>query len=589
MKKRMTVLFSMFLVLILTGCGQDGGTIESEVTPVVSVAPEITEEPEITQSAEATVVSPTQSVQAEVPPSGSEQALAEFQKEIQAEGSLCAAAYLGCQSGEFTEFYEWLEAAEVLAEYPFLEELAEERSVLAAGEEWYAIVPADNSMTLTVNETAFDETDYSLKAGKELLQVSDGSPVLLRGNISDIMPNLMVTVVKNTGESLVYCPALSLRDGYLQKAEGVYDFTQYENFMDAERGMVHTMRVFRAENRMERWEEDCLLSSGSCVTLRLGEEDAARYPVLADVLAKKAEEELQVMADQVEKLEQWAREDGREGYCDECDIIVERADGNILSIRKTYYEYSGGVHPNNCTRGLNLNPASGEEYTLNDIMTDTTDLLGRIEEKLFETYPAEIFYAEQGKVLEEYTTEQLVWILGYQGITFYFSPYDIAPYVAGTLTATIWFDEAPALFYEEYTCAPEQGYTVSFFPWEEIWFDQNISDDRRDSLYVYRMTAETEGQETITICYNEKTYQETVYTVQNMTPYLVCSGMPGGENYTLYLALFKDGETVFYVYDLNGEEITRTEVLQDLALEGFYALEAGEEVFYEELLPAFGY
>ncbi len=594
MEKRKIVLLFMLLALSMTACGKSkeqmaGGEATGNASTVTMVPEKTTAPTETSVPTQTPSPTPVQRVQEDVELSESEQALAEFQKEIQADGSLCAVAYLGYQSVSFAEFYGWLEAAEFLTEYPFLEELTEEGTVLAAGGEWYAVVPADDSITLTVNETVFDETDNSLKAGKELLQVSDGGLVLLRGNISDIMPNLMVTVTTGSGETLQYCPALSLRDGYLQSAEGVYDFTRYEGFMDAERGMAETIRIFLAENRMERWEEDCLLSSGSRVTLRLDEEAAARYPALAAVLEKKAEEELEVLTGQVEKLEQWAREDGRDGYYDDCNVIVERADGNILSIRQKYYEYSGGMHPNNCTTGWNLNPASGEEYTLDDIMPDTTDLLVRIEERLFEKYPAETFFAEKGKVLEDYTTENLVWTLGYQGITFYFSPYEIAPYVAGTLTATIWFDEAPALFYEEYTCAPEQGYTVSFFPWEEIWFDRNISDDQRDSLYIYKTMAETEEQEIITICYKEETYQETIYTVQKMTPYLVCRGIPGSENYFLCLELLKDGESVFYVYDLNGEEITRTEVLQDMVLDGFQAMEAGVEVYYEELLPVSGY
>lgn len=584
MKKRVTVLCSVLMALALAACGQGTGTTEEAgtVSPTVTAAPIEEKEPTSVPIEENKPTSvPEEEQQLE---SMSKHALTEFQEEIRLDGSLCAVAFLSCQPGGFTEVYSWLEEAEFFAEYPFLEEVTEENTVLAAGEEWYVVVPADNQVTLTINEVRLDETEYTLKAGKKLLQVSNGELVLLRGNISDIMPNLMVTVTGSSGETMEYCPALSLRDGRLVSGEGVYDFTCYDWFMEAEQEFVAPMQVYKADTVLEEWRDNTLLSSGECTVLCLGDEDAAMYPNLAEALDKKTEEDLDTLKHSVETLKQYAEGDDRENYFSDCYTIIQRADEKVFSIRHKFYEYTGGMHPNNYTAGVNLNPESGSSYVLEDIISDTTVLLSMIEERLFEKYPAEIFFEEKGCVLDNYAIEDLQWTLGYQGITFYFSPYDLSAYVYGTLSATIWFDEAPELFYQEYTCAPEQGYAFSFLSGEEVEFDRNLSDGQRDVLSVSRDATEEENYQNISIYFNEKVYRETEFSFRNMTPYLVCNGKPGDENYVLYLYLVQDAQRILCVYDLNGEEITRTEVVDNVLFDGFWATEAGNELYYEELL-----
>ncbi len=91
----------------------------------------------------------------------------------------------------------------------------------------YAIIPVDETI-VTVNECILDENDYTFKPGKKLLEISDNQIILLRGNFSDILPNFLITVSKNGEQLLEYNPCLSLKDGSLNSAEGIYDFTPYE-------------------------------------------------------------------------------------------------------------------------------------------------------------------------------------------------------------------------------------------------------------------------------------------------------------------------------------------------------------------------
>ena len=111
---------------------------------------------------------------------------------------------------------------------PFLADLDWDAAAVNSGMEVYCVVGRDPDCRITVTEWSIDENGQGT-AGETLYDSDSGAPVLLMGNISDIMPNLMVTVTAADGESLSYAPCLSLKDGLLDRGgtEGVYDFTVY--------------------------------------------------------------------------------------------------------------------------------------------------------------------------------------------------------------------------------------------------------------------------------------------------------------------------------------------------------------------------
>ena len=513
-------------------------------------------------------------------------AIARFREELSADGSLCGVAFLGCSSEDFDVFYHWLEVTAYFTEYPFLAELTEEQTVLASGEEWYVVVPADDTLSLSVSSVYLDETDFRLKAGETLLQTENGSPVLLRGNVSDIMPNLMITLIKDQEILLEYCPSLSLKDGYLQSAEGVYDFTNYDGFFEAEseNSFVTPITLYKASHTKEYLENGVQLCTGSRMTLQLNEEDSSRYPAFAGILAQKNNETLEELKTQSKFLKECAIGDERSGYYDNGYLFLSRADETVVSVRHDFRQYTGGIHSNSHTTAINYDPELGGRYALEDIISDTTGLLPLIEERLFEKYPEDTFFLEKGQVLEEYTTEDLIWTLSYQGITFYFCPYDIAPYSKGTLSVTLWFDENPRLFYDEYTYAPKEGHVISFQTYEDFEFDRNRSDNHRDSLSVGSYIFSEDETNTITIFYNENSYENKDFVFDQITPYLVCTGLPGQENYFLYLELLSGTERTLCIYRADENELTPVEVLYNVTTEEFTATINGEEVTYEKLL-----
>ena len=154
-----------------------------------------------------------------------EDTLTLLRQEIADSGSLLGVAYLGVMADADSDITEWLADSGWTQTFPFLAELTAQQTVTQPGNEVYCIVPADEKAGLTVR--AYDLLDDASPAGDVLYESDGGAPVCLRGNVSDIMPNMEVTVSGAGGET-VYRPALSLMDGAVSViADGgsVYDFT----------------------------------------------------------------------------------------------------------------------------------------------------------------------------------------------------------------------------------------------------------------------------------------------------------------------------------------------------------------------------
>ena len=138
-------------------------------------------------------------------------ALALLRQEIADSGSQCGVAYLGYMP-DGGDVLAWLADNGWTQTFPFLSDLTEQQVVTQEGGEVYCIVPAEKNAHVTVEAyDAFNETD---PLGDVLYDSTDGAPICLRGNVSEIMGNLRVTVETAAGQA-VYFPSLSLRDGFL--------------------------------------------------------------------------------------------------------------------------------------------------------------------------------------------------------------------------------------------------------------------------------------------------------------------------------------------------------------------------------------
>ena len=142
----------------------------------------------------------------------------------------CAAAYLGYLDGSYDEILAHIERLGVLEAFPFLE-IPEENYIGVDGGELYAIVPADPDATVTVCAAVLDEANYTVTAGQELARFTGGVPVLLKCNVSEIVPNVVLQITVD-GKTTTCSPGLSGENGQLVQTEGVYDFSPYDVLSD---------------------------------------------------------------------------------------------------------------------------------------------------------------------------------------------------------------------------------------------------------------------------------------------------------------------------------------------------------------------
>lgn len=209
MKRILCALLSALLLLTLTACGGKRSAEDPSVQPPV-------EQPDPPDSPA---------------PSEAEQSLADLRETIRAAGAVLGCAYLGSTNGEESaDLTALLEGADCLTAYPFLREIPAEQVIAPGGWEIYCIVPADEDVSITVNEFGWPSWDAEGPvAGEVLWESGSGTPLCIAANVSDIMPDTQVTVTAADGTAIIYQPFLSLRDGSLAVPEDgtVYDFTVY--------------------------------------------------------------------------------------------------------------------------------------------------------------------------------------------------------------------------------------------------------------------------------------------------------------------------------------------------------------------------
>ncbi len=149
--------------------------------------------------------------------------LTALKQEIKADGKLIGVAYLGWLEGDMETACKDLTGLDYTKDLPFIRGI--EKNAENEGYRMYLVIPADDSVTISVCKCEFDD-EYMPYEGEEL--ISTNEPVLIRGNMSDTIPNLYVIAQKGA-EKIAYTPVQSGMDGRLENSENkVFDFTPYD-------------------------------------------------------------------------------------------------------------------------------------------------------------------------------------------------------------------------------------------------------------------------------------------------------------------------------------------------------------------------
>ena len=88
------------------------------------------------------------------------------------------------------------------------------------GEELYFIVPIQKNVTMNIYSAVMEEADIV----KDKLIASTNKPFILKCNVSDIIPNIIIEIKQNN-KVYEYSPSISLKDGSLYVNEHVMDIS----------------------------------------------------------------------------------------------------------------------------------------------------------------------------------------------------------------------------------------------------------------------------------------------------------------------------------------------------------------------------
>lgn len=237
--------FGMIIAgLLLTGCAAGEGDSSSvstadtaSDTTASSAATEATEATEATGSA-ATTTTATSVSSAEPETSADDPEADEWdpyviQRQVMLdEGDMCGVAYIGyAESGMTADDCRQLFLDSTYAEdFEDLTDIPDSNIVTECGGcELYLIIPQDVGATVSVNEWLLtEENDFMGEAGRVYYRSESGAPVLVCCNVSDIMPNIVVSIVDSDGRTLDWSPSISLKDGSVLTNDLVHDFTYYD-------------------------------------------------------------------------------------------------------------------------------------------------------------------------------------------------------------------------------------------------------------------------------------------------------------------------------------------------------------------------
>ena len=134
-----------------------------------------------------------------------------------------------------------------------------------------------------------------------------------------------------------------------------------------------------------------------------------------------------------------------------------RIDHGVLSLFGTQNSYSGGTHGNLSCVSANYDLSTGDVLTLGSIMhmdASKDQFIALIIEKLkCEADTLQLFDGFEDGVYHRLGGDENLYEDFYfttTGLTFFFAPYEIAPYSAGVITVEVPYEELPGLLYDGY-------------------------------------------------------------------------------------------------------------------------------------------
>lgn len=143
---------------------------------------------------------------------------------------------------------------------------------------------------------------------------------------------------------------------------------------------------------------------------------------------------------------------------------VTRADRNVISMKRYYYDFAGGAHGNYGTAGLNFDAQTGSEISFWDLTENRKVFYERslayCLAYLEKEYGEEWLFSGYEDAVKEAWDEEPNWYLDASGVTVIFNPYELGPFALGELFVTLPYTEFEDLIRPRYLMGANGGFAV---------------------------------------------------------------------------------------------------------------------------------
>ena len=263
-----------------------------------------------------------------------------------------------------------------------------------------------------------------------------------------------------------------------------------ETFAPAKHGEAQTLSLQKQFYGLYDWDDDTLLVQSEFSHVTLWDEDAGKYPELAETLEQTANMVKRSMEDEYDNLCASAREElpwtgeTMETAVSTLDIQVRRADNVAVSLLSDSYSDYGWIEEFRGMYGTSYDARTGEELALDDVVDVNNDLADAVADALNRhQWAGDLDYRD---AVQEYFAntpyDGFRWTLDYNGVTFYFADGELEEPGNGGKTATVSFAAYPELFAEKYMAVPD-AYMVEL-PLDSSYFTDLDGDGDLEELNV---------------------------------------------------------------------------------------------------------
>ena len=339
-----------------------------------------------------------------------------------------------------------------------------------------------------------------------------------------------------------------------------------ETLPPANHGDARTLSLQKQLYSLYDWDDDALLVQSEFSHVTLWQNDAAKYPKLAEALNQTANMVKRSMEDEYDNLCATAREElpwAGETSVSTLGIQVRRADSVVLSLLSDSYSDYGWIEDFRGMHGTNYDAQTGLELALNDVVDVNNDLADAVANELnSHQWAGDFDYRDAVQAYFANTPyDGFSWTLDYNGVTFYFADGDLEEPGNGEKTATVSFTQYPELFNEKYMAVPA-AYMVEL-PLDSSFFTDLDGDGDLEELNITGYFDSDVGMYTKFGIYADAdgSYHYEDCFASGFIPYYVKTAE--GHHHYLYLFCEQDEGSgsipmmLLVVFDVSGGRLTR--------------------------------